>query len=504
MNTGELVSVKSSSLLEDTPSEINESVLRCAGRIAWESIPNILNLITISVVSSINILYISHNTDPNLSGVAVGGLGTATTWISLTASLVFIGLNTGFSAITAQAFGSKNYELVGLYLHRAIILRVIIFFFSFFLLLFSEQILTTIGIPAQSTAYAGTYCRYAIPGVFMLSLSETLKSYIISQSIFRPLFYFQLIGTLTHWGCCHVFVHVLRMGIIGAAYAFDLSQTVILILTIVYLLKWNPNKESFFGFRKESFSKLWWQFSKEAQIAIFMYVEWIAYELILILTGLLGEMEMQSFIVFLNITSFLYMPGAGIGITLSTYVGNAMGEGSILNVKKYMKSAALLWVILTFLSIIPMISLADIAVGWYTEDEKLIKAAAGLMRVYAVYYAQDIGQVFAIAVIKGIGKERVGTKIFISTLYGLGFLPGYLFAFYFDYKTPGFLYGMVIGVTVMFLLEVQVIRTTDLEEQIQIIKQRIAESKSTPLLKNGDTLSEADVIDIEMKNIKKE
>ena len=88
----------------------------------------------------------------------------------------------------------------------------------------------------------------------------------------------------------------------------------------------------------------------------------------------------------------------------------------------------------------------------------------------------DVGQVLVVAVIKGTGKEEVGTKIFMFSMYGCGFLSSYILVFGLGLETPGFMYGMAIGVSVMFILGIRVVKQTNLEEQSKEIQERMQES----------------------------
>ena len=86
------------------------------------------------------------------------------------------------------------------------------------------------------------------------------------------------------------------------------------------------------------------------------------------------------------------------------------------------------------------------------------------------------------------------------SMYGCGFLSSYILVFGFGLETSGFMYGMAIGVSVMFILGVRVIKQTNLEEQSRLIQERMDEFNGTETRPEVSNESKEEPVYIEMKD----
>ena len=66
-------------------------------------------------------------------------------WSNVTANSIFVGVQFGFGALCAQAYGAKNYERVGVLLHRALLVCWLLCVGIAYLWLDTEKILLALG-----------------------------------------------------------------------------------------------------------------------------------------------------------------------------------------------------------------------------------------------------------------------------------------------------------------------------------------------------------------------
>ena len=463
-----------------TPEDPKESQPRselrsCTYTLFTDSLPYVINLIGSFIVTTLNLIYFSNSVPEQVAPDAIAGVGIAVTWTAITTFVVIMSLNGGFSTLAAQAFGSKNYELVGLYLHRSLIIRTLCLIPGFILLIYCEECLLALGVSERPVIYAGMYARALIPGTFLLMLGDTFKAYIIAHNIFKPLLYIQIIIMGSHFLFCELLIRKLQLGMTGVGWAFFLSQGAGVAAYASYIFKYQPTKETLFWFKKESFQNLLLQFKQEAWIAMFMYLEWVGYEFILIFGGMLGDLELRSLVICYNIATFVYMPGSGLAMTLTTYTATAMGEGNLNRVMKFIQGGA----ILTFADIIlvsgALFIFAEPLIRIYTNDEETVEYSVVLLRLYGGFYFLDLGQIMEVAVLKGTGKEVIGTKYYIISMLIVGPISGYALAFWAKFRAIGLYIGLAIGLATMNVLCFLVLKRMDFREQMKEIQARINE-----------------------------
>mmetsp|Transcript_53724 Transcript_53724/g.61688 ORF Transcript_53724/g.61688 Transcript_53724/m.61688 type:complete len:505 (+) Transcript_53724:51-1565(+) len=445
----------------------------CVRKLLWDSIPNVIYLLSFHLITTMNMLYVSNNAKEEDAADIIAGVGIAGTWISITTLLIVISLNIGTSTLASQAYGSKNMELVGLYLHRSLILRLIGLVPSFILLYYCDDLLMFLGISARSVTYAGVYARACMPAVFLYTISDAIKSYITAHNIFTPVLYMQSVLVVVHFLLCEVLIRHMQLKFGGLGLAFFLSQAVGVAMYSVYIIKYMPTEGSLFWFKKESFQNLLPQLNEEVWIGLVVYIEWVCYEVMLILAGNLGDIELRSLIICYNLLTFLDMAGTGLGVTLTTYIASAMGEGSAEKVKQYIRACLVISAVYIASVSALLLSSPGPLIRIFTNEPETVKLTTTLLTIEGFGFVFDIAQIMAVAVLKGIGQEVEGTKFYIFSIFGWGVPIAYLLAFICKFGAVGLYCGITCGFIMMNFLCLRVLKTVDFRSQIAKINERI-------------------------------
>lgn len=90
------------------------------------------------------------------------------------------------AACRAQAYGAKNYKMLGIYLQRAVLICCTIFFPIAIAWLQSESLLLAMGQKAEIVAGAAQYLTWLTPCLFISALTECAKRFLLSQQVVRP------------------------------------------------------------------------------------------------------------------------------------------------------------------------------------------------------------------------------------------------------------------------------------------------------------------------------
>lgn len=143
--------------------------------------------------------------------VELGAVSVASMTANITGFIVFQGLSTSLDTLCAQAWGSGNKTLVGLYVQRMILLLWCIGIPIAVLWYNAVRLLSRILPDPQTAALAGLYLRVLICGIPGFAAFEAGKRLLTAQGIFLPITYILLIGAsvniIASWLCVWVSIN---------------------------------------------------------------------------------------------------------------------------------------------------------------------------------------------------------------------------------------------------------------------------------------------------------
>lgn len=445
------------------------SITDCAKVLIVDSIPNIIYGVAVFLLLTINMHYLSKK-----GRVAeIDGIGLGNTWINATTISVILALNTGLTTFASQAYGAKNYRLVGLYFHRAIIIRMILIIPSYCLLLASYRIFLALNVDDDVAEQAHIYCVYSLGAMIAMVVYDSIKSFVIGHNVFYPILAIQLVVTFSHWGWCELFIDYMRLGVKGASFAFTLSQTVGAIIIFVYV-KFNKfYSNTFFMFNEESFQGLFSQFKNECLVGAFLYLEWVAYEICTLMAGRFDKYQVAAQVIVFNIIALIYMIPMGLGICTTTYVGNAIGDKDVKTAKNYIKASVAICTFLVIIEMIVIILIKRDFIEFYDHRAKIYTVTAPVLTIYIIALPADFYQLIFASVLKGIGQEKQGSVIFVICYYFVGILLAYIFGVSLNMYDRGIWIGMGVGIYLMFILSLILVLNSNFRKQCESVDERL-------------------------------
>ena len=479
------MSLKGSLVVSRTSSDVEISLLSSSHseaetlpshlkEIITNTIPNAVYYIAPVLILTINIHFISiRGTVEEVDAVGLGN-----TWLNLTSFCIVLSLNSGTTAFISQAYGAKDYKLVANYFHKGLVLRILNLIPSYVLVLLCKPFFSLIGVEEPVAELAAVYCRWGFLALIGISLFDTLKSYIMGHSIFFPLMVAQLIATASHWGWCTLFVLYLDGGLKGAAIATGATQITGLILLSFYYAFSPALKKTRRWPRRSLFKGLWNQLKNESYVASFMYLEWMSYEICVVLAGQFPEEDLEVQVLVYNIVSLVFMPIVALSVVGTTVIGNALGQNNVKRAKGLMR-ALLIW---AFLLIVGTMALLYVfrreAVGFYTHKPETIEIAIPVVIIYICCIPADFLQVLFSSIIKGIGKEKSGSIMFVIAFYCLGLPTACVLAFKFHLYAKGLWLGMGLGMIAMCIMGGILLARTSFAKQAQEVSERMESDRN--------------------------
>jgi MATE family multidrug resistance protein len=161
---------------------------------------------------------------------AIAGAGIGVMWQNVTAVSVFVGIQYGFGALCAQAFGSKNYRRTGVLLQRTLLVQAVLWYET-------EAILLALGQPATVSQYAGVFVRTQLIALPFQGLYQALATFLRSQMLVRLVMYLSVPTAVFMIVLAKVLVdeNFVGLGFIGAPLALAIGGVVqsLLLLWLV-------------------------------------------------------------------------------------------------------------------------------------------------------------------------------------------------------------------------------------------------------------------------------
>jgi MATE family multidrug resistance protein len=137
-----------------------------------------------------------------------------------------IGLADALETLCGQAFGAKQYYMLGVYLQRAFLILAIAAMPISLLWFALSQILVAVGEDADLARAAQTYMIWSLPSLFACVLLPPLIKFFQMQRAVYELLVCSGVAVAVQIPLCWLIIDKLRVGFVGAAIAGNISVVV--------------------------------------------------------------------------------------------------------------------------------------------------------------------------------------------------------------------------------------------------------------------------------------
>lgn len=234
----------------------------------------------------------------------LGAAGISTVFISLTSVVVWRGLLDALNTLCAQAYGAKNYKLVGEWLGVGMTLSLIVSVVIGISWVEAGYILKPMaGIDDIEAGRVNTFCRISLIGLLPFSFYCGLSNFLSSLHIIKPLLYINLFSLISNFVLNWVFVRGIEgwfdgFGFPGSPTATSVTRLLVLFLTMGWIMRraaYDPQSPLGRSWPK-GFRALFWakSHSESAKIAErSLYREYLALAVPIVVSSLLEEAQIQ-------------------------------------------------------------------------------------------------------------------------------------------------------------------------------------------------------------------
>jgi MATE family multidrug resistance protein len=241
-----------------------------------------------------------------------------------------IGMASALETLCGQAYGAKQYHTLGVHTYRAILTLLVVCIPLSLLWVFMGKILVLIGQDPLISHGAGRYIVWLIPGLFANALIQPITKFLQSQSLIMPMLVASVATLVFHIPLCWLMVFKTGLGYTGAALSISISYWLNVAMLVAYILLSSSCKETRTPPTIEAFKGLDGFLRLALPSALMICLEWWSFELLILMSGLLPNPELQTSVLSICLTSItlLFTIPYGLGAGGSTRVANELGAGN--------------------------------------------------------------------------------------------------------------------------------------------------------------------------------
>lgn len=409
---------------EDTPENISkkweEAVEGGKIQTSWKreaktltrySAPLIFTFLLQQSLTLTSVFTVGHIGKNELGAVSLGSM-TA----NITGYAVYHGLATSLDTLCAQAYGSGNKKLVGLYLQRMVFFLWVITIPIAILWAASTQILYKI-VPEQEIAQlAGSYLKVLIIGAPGYACFESAKRYVQAQGRFDATLYVLLIAAPLNILMHYLFVWVFEWGFIGCPIAVVTTETLMPILLFLYV-RFIGGMECWPGFTRKAF-KNWGPMVRLALPGLIMVLaEFLAFEILTLASARISATHLAANTVLQSLSVLSYQLPFPLSIAASTRSANLIGAGLPDAAKVTTKVTFILGTGIGLFNMIFLAALKDYLPRLFTGDADVILLAAQTLPINAALQLFDALAAQANGLLRGLGKQEFGGYVNLFAYY---------------------------------------------------------------------------------------
>ncbi|KAD0410223.1 hypothetical protein E3N88_44308 [Mikania micrantha] len=410
----------------------------------------------------ISIMFVGH-----LGQLPLSSASMATSFASFTGFSVLLGMGSALETLCGQAYGAKQYHMLGIQMQRAMITLTAVSIPLAIIWFYTTTIFIILGQDQEISTGAGTFIRWMIPSLFAYGLLQCLNRFLQTQNLVVPMMITSGVTALLHVFICWVLVFKLGLEIKGAALANTISNWINVVLLGVYVKLSPACKHTWTGFSKEAINDLLGFLKLAVPSAVMICFEYWSFDMVVLLSGLLPNPKLETSVlsISLNTCWMVYMISVGLGGAISTRVSNELGAARP-------EAARLAIYVVVIIAILEGVIVGSITIlvrhVWgrlYSNEEEVIKYVAKMMPLLALSDFLDGFQCVLSGAARGCGWQNFCAIMNLGAYYIVGIPCALLFAFIIHVGGMGLWMGIICALCVQVVALIAINLSTNWSDE---------------------------------------
>lgn len=407
-------------------------------------IPAMFENILQTLVGFVDTLFVSK---VSLDAVTAVSLANAIIAIYMA---IFLAIGVGATSLIARQLGSHDVQQASETAKKAIFLCIACsFLFTAFNAFFAEQLLQFLGASPAIHTIGATYLRIVgIPALF-IGLPLVLATIIRATGDTMTPLKISFVLNIVHIGLDYVFILLLDFGVAGAAYAtllLRMMHTVVLYRAVqrsVLRITWKQ------PLSLRSMKQLTSLSIPAAIERLIMRVGQVVYFGLILK---IGAATYAAHMIAENIEAFTFMPGYGMAVVATTFVGLAIGAKRIREAYEYGVISTVITIIVMSVIGLMMYIVCPFVAAWFTNDPTVIAQIVTALRIDA--FAQPAVAITFVmaAALQGLGDTKTPMFTTAIGMWGLRIIGVYILGIHFDLGIAGVWFALLIDLYIRSLI----------------------------------------------------
>ncbi|KAG2667864.1 hypothetical protein I3760_15G134400 [Carya illinoinensis] len=458
-----------------TPPEALEEI-KAIGKISG---PTAITGLLLYSRAMISMLFLGYLGELELAGGSLS-IGFA----NITGYSVISGLAMGMEPICGQAYGAKQWKLLGLTSQRTALLLLSTSIPISFMWLNMKRMLLWCGQDEEISSVAHSFILFSIPDLFFLSLLHPLRIYLRTQSITLPLTYCSALSVLLHVPINFLLVFHFKMGIAGVAVAMVWTNLNLFLLLSSFVYFSGAYKDSWVCPSMDCLRGWSSLLALAIPTCISVCLEWWWYEFMIMLCGLLvnPKATIASMGILIQTTSLVYVFPSALSLGVSTRVGNELGANRPAKARISMIVSLVCAVVLGLSAMLFTTLMRHQWGRFFTSDSEILELTAIALPVAGLCELGNCPQTTGCGVLRGSARPTIGANINLGSFYLVGMPVAIFLGFVAKMGFSGLWLGLLAAQASCALLMMCVLCRTDWTVEVERARELTQTcTKSFPL-----------------------
>nr|CAD1842706.1 unnamed protein product [Ananas comosus var. bracteatus] len=416
-----------------------------------------------------------------------------------------LGMGTALDTLCGQAYGAKQYHILGIQMQRAMFVLLLASVPLAFIWANTSQILIAVGQNPEISKEAGLYARWLIPGLFAYGLLQCHVRFLQTQNIIFPMVISSGVTALLHLILCWILVYKSGLGTKGAALATTISYWINTLILALYIKLSLACRRTWTGFSTEALSDVL-NFLRLAVPSAFMTcLEYWAFEMVVLLAGFLPNPKLETSVLSISLNTMwvvLYDPNwsrqcckaRGVELLFAFYVillisirvSNELGAGHPQAARLSVYVVVAIAITEGLIVALATILVRDIWGYLYSNEEEVVKYVSAMMPILAASDFMDGIQCTLSGAARGCGWQKICSVINLGAYYVVGIPSAVLFAFFLHAGGKGLWMGIICAMIVQILVLIAMMLSTNWDQEVRKARESVqtSDANTEPMIQS--------------------
>ncbi|CAI4039411.1 hypothetical protein SMKI_08G0750 [Saccharomyces mikatae IFO 1815] len=466
----------------ESGKKINTTFKRETKVITMNALPLIFTFILQNSLSLASIFSVSHLGTKELGGVTLGSM-TA----NITGLAAIQGLCTCLDTLCAQAYGAKNYHLVGVLVQRCAVITILAFLPMMYVwFVWSEKILALMIPERELCTLAANYLRVTSFGVPGFILFECGKRFLQCQGIFHAstivLFVCAPLNALMNY--LLVWNTKIGIGYLGAPLSVVINYWLMTFGLLLYAMTtkhkerplkcWNgiiPKEQAFKNWRK--------MINLAIPGVVMVEAEFLGFEVLTIFASHLGTDALGAQSIVATIASLAYQVPFSISVSTSTRVANFIGASLYDSCMVTCRVSLLLSFVCSSMNMFVICRYKEQIAALFSTENGVVQMVVDTLPLLAFMQLFDAFNASTAGCLRGQGRQKIGGYINLVAFYCLGVPMAYVLAFIYHLGVGGLWLGITSALVMMSVCQGYAVFHGDKRRILGAARKRNAETHAS-------------------------